>query len=175
VQEAPVAQPALSPARSRWVNDPILTARTTEYPDDLSKIKGIGDVYKQRLYRAGVYTWKQIAEADTELLRRATSAYPSSNVEEWLVQAEKLMEKHGRRSAVYSGPQPDDMTKILGIGPVGASVLYRAGICTYEQLASTPVSELEALFPIAVAGDLPDFAQWVARAAELADEKHATT
>ena len=83
------------------------------------------------------------------------------------------MEKHGRKNAVYGGPQPDDMTKILGIGPVGASVLYRAGICTYEQLATTPVADLEALFPVAVAGDQPDFAAWVARATMLADEKHA--
>jgi predicted flap endonuclease-1-like 5' DNA nuclease len=162
----------LAPARQRWANNPALTRRSQEYPDDLSKIKGIGDVYKQRLYRAGIYTWKQIAEGDVETLRRATSAYPSSNVDEWLVQAQKLIEKHGRADAVYSGPQPDDMTKILGIGPVSAAALYRAGICTYEQLASTPIADLEALFPIAVAGDQPDFAQWVTRAANLADEKH---
>jgi predicted flap endonuclease-1-like 5' DNA nuclease len=158
--------------RQRWINDPALTRRTQEYPDDLSKIKGIGDVYKQRLYRAGIYTWKQIAESDVEALRRATSAYPSSNVDEWLVQAQKLMEKTGRTDAVYNGPPPDDLTKILGIGPVSAAGLYRAGICTYEQLASTPIADLAALFPIAVAGDQPDFAQWVARAAILADEKH---
>jgi predicted flap endonuclease-1-like 5' DNA nuclease len=174
-QPAPVSTPppAVSPARQRWFNNPELTNRTQEYPDDLSKIKGIGDVYKQRLYRAGIYTWKQIAEADSETLRRATSAYPSSNVEEWLTQAEKLMAKHGRQEAVYHGPQPDDMTRILGIGPVSAAVLYRAGICTYEQLATTAIAELEALFPVAVAGDLPDFGQWITRATTLADEKHA--
>lgn len=167
------AQPAaLSAARQRWVDKPELTLPSKDSPDDLSKIKGIGDVYKQRLYRAGIYTWKQIAETDIETLRRATSAYPSSNIDDWLVQAQKLMDKHGRREAVYGGPQPDDMTKILGIGPVGASVLYRSGICTYEQLASTSIPHLEALFPIAVAGDLPDFAQWIARAEALADEKH---
>jgi predicted flap endonuclease-1-like 5' DNA nuclease len=161
-----------TPLRQRWINNPALTRRTQEYPDDLSKIKGIGDVYKQRLYHAGIYTWKQIAESDLDTLRRATSAYPSSNVDEWVVQAQKLMEKTGRDNAVYSGPPPDDLTKILGIGPVSAAGLYRAGICTYEQLASTPISDLAALFPIAVAGDQPDFAQWVARAAVLADEKH---
>ena len=171
VAKAP--EPTISPARQRWANNPELTQRTQEHPDDLSRIKGIGDVYKQRLYRAGVYTWKQIAEADTEMLRRATSAYPSSNVDEWLVQAQKLMEKYGRANAIYSGPQPDDMTKILGIGPVSASTLYRAGVCTYEQLASTAIADLEALFPVAVAGDQPDFKAWVARAAALADEKHA--
>lgn len=175
-QETPSADaqaPALSAARQRWFGKPELTQRSKEYPDDLSKIKGIGDVYKQRLYRAGFYTWKQIAETDSDTLRRATSAYPSSNVEEWHGQAEKLMEKFGRKDAVYSGPHPDDMTKILGIGPVGAAVLYRAGICTYEQLASTPIADLQALFPIAVAGDQPDFNQWVARSTALADDKHS--
>ena len=161
-----------TPLRQRWINNPALTRRTEEYPDDLSKIKGIGDVYKQRLYRAGIYTWKQIAESDLDTLRRATSAYPSSNVDEWVVQAQKLLEKTGRDNAVYNGPLPDDLTKILGIGPVSAAALYRAGICTYEQLASTPIPDLAALFPVAVAGDQPDFAQWVARAAVLADEKH---
>jgi len=136
----------LSAARQRWFGNPELTERSTTHPDDLSKIKGIGDVYKQRLYRAGYYTWKQIAETDSDTLRRATSAYPSSNVEEWHAQAEKLMEKFGRKDAVYTGPHPDDLTKILGIGPVGAAVLYRAGISTYEQLASTPVADFKPFF-----------------------------
>jgi predicted flap endonuclease-1-like 5' DNA nuclease len=160
-------------ARRRWASNPALTERTREYPDDLSKIKGIGDVYKQRLYRAGIYTWKQIAETDEETLRRAVSANQSSNIREWYGQAERLMEKHGRTEAIYSGPHPDDMTKILGIGPVSASVLYRAGICTYEQLASTSIEDLALLFPVAVAGDQPDFANWITRAEKLADEKHA--
>ncbi len=173
-QTEPPAAPEVKSVRQKWAGNADLTRRTQEYPDDLSKIKGIGDVYKQRLYRAGIYTWKQIAENDLETLRRATSAYPSSNVDEWLIQARQLMEKYGRTNAVYSGPPPDDFTKILGIGPVSAAALYRAGICTYEQLASTPITDLAALFPIAVAGDQPDFAQWLTRSADLADEKHKT-
>jgi predicted flap endonuclease-1-like 5' DNA nuclease len=149
-----------------------LTRRSKDFPDDLSKVKGIGDVYKQRLYRAGVFTWHQVATADVDLLRRATSAYPSSNVEEWPEQARKLAERYGRSNAVYSGPRPDDLTKIIGIGPVGAQTLYRAGVCTYEQLASALVDELAALFPIAVAGDQPDFGRWVKQAIQLANEKH---
>lgn len=175
-QEKPDSEtqaPPMSAARRRWFDKPELTQRSKEYPDDLSKIKGIGDVYKQRLYRAGFYTWKQIAETDSDTLRRATSAYPSSNVEEWHGQAERLMKKFAREEAVYHGPIPDDMTKILGIGPVGAAVLYRAGICTYEQLASIPIIDLQTLFPIAVAGDQPDFNLWVARAALLADDKYS--
>lgn len=168
---ATAAPVPVSAAPRNWRNDPRLTQPSKDYPDDLSKIKGIGDVYRQRLFRAGFFTWHQIAEADTARLRQATGAYPSSNVEEWPVQARALIAKHGRAGAVYSGPLPDELTKILGIGPVSAQTLYRAGICTYEQLASSSVEALAALFPIAVAGDQPDFQAWIDQAARLADQK----
>lgn len=171
----PVApQPGTAPVSTAqgWRADPRLTQPSRDYPDDLSKIKGIGDVYRHRLFKAGYFTWHQIAEADTAKLRQATGAYPSSNVEEWPVQARALIAKHGRAGAVYTGPLPDELTKILGIGPVSAQTLYRAGICTFEQLASSSVEALAALFPIAVAGDQPDFQSWINQAARLADEKH---
>jgi predicted flap endonuclease-1-like 5' DNA nuclease len=143
--------------------------KSNNYPDDLAKIKGIGEVYKQRLYAARIYTWHQITQTDEETLRDATQAYPSSNVDEWAEQAEKLTEKHGRVGAVYTGPPPSDLTRIYGIGPVGAATLYRAGICTYAQLAEETPQSLAPLFPIAVAGDEPDFAHWIEQARELAD------
>ncbi len=147
--------------------------RSSNYPDDLTKIKGIGDVYRWRLYRAGIYTWHQIAESDEEALRAATNAYPGSNIEDWQEQARQLAQKNGRQSAGYDGPPPDDLTKIIGIGPVGARTLFRAGICTYEQLAGATPAELHDLFPIAVAGDEPNFEHWIAQAAELAGRKAA--
>lgn len=155
-----------------WQQDPRLTQPSSDHPDNLSKIKGIGDVYRQRLYKAGIYTWHQVSTADEDTLRRATGAYPSSNVHEWPPQARQLAERDGRHGAQYTGPTPDELTEILGIGPVSAQVLYRAGICTYEQLASTAPERLAELFPIAVAGDQPDFNGWIARATRLADEKH---
>ena len=169
---APVQAPVQAPVRARWATRAELTRRGAEYPDDLSKIKGIGDSYKHKLYRAGIYTWRQIVEADHAALRRATGANSSTDVEAWVTQARALIEKHGRGEATYGGPLPDDLMKILGIGPVNSATLYRAGVCTYEQLAMMPIADLSALFPVAVAGDQPDFALWVARAAELADAKH---
>ncbi len=155
-----------------WRDNPTLTERSQDYPDNLSKVKGIGEVYRQRLYKAGIYTWHQVATTEVRRLRQATNAHPSSNVDEWPLQAQGLAESQGRVNAVYSGPPPDELTKIAGIGPVSAETLYYAGICTYEQLAMTPVEELAALFPIAVAGDPPDFARWIAQAVALADAKH---
>lgn len=171
VTETP-AQPAALVSRPAWSDDPALTTRSKDYPDNLSRVKGIGEVYRQRLYQAGIFTWHQVATTDVARLRQATNAYPSSNVDEWPAQARLLAETQGRVGAVYTGPQPDDLTKIVGIGPVGAQTLYRSGICTYEQLAVTPAADLAALFPIAVAGDQPDFPRWVAQAVTLADAKH---
>jgi predicted flap endonuclease-1-like 5' DNA nuclease len=146
-------------------------ARSSDHPDNLSKIKGIGDVYKYRLYGSGIYTWHQVAESDIETLRVATNAYPGSNVEEWPGQARELAEKNGREGAFYTGPVPDDLKQIIGIGPVSELTLYRAGICTYAQLAGSTVNELQQLFPIAIAGDEPDFDQWIRLAIELANRK----
>ncbi len=147
--------------------------RSSDHPDDLSRIKGIGEVYKIRLYQAGIYTWHQIAQSDVDTLRAATNAYPSSNVDEWLEQAQQLAQKNGRQDAVYEGAPPDDLTKIIGIGPVGARTLYRAGICTFEQLAGALPSELHDLFPIAIAGDEPNFQHWIMQAVVLANRKQA--
>ena len=148
--------------------------RSTDYPDDLSKIKGIGDVYKYRLYAAGIFTWHQIAETDEDTLRVATNAYPGSNVDEWAGQARELAKKNKREDAYYTGPVPDNLTKIVGIGPVGERTLYRAGICTFDQLAGATVNELHDLFPIAIAGDEPDFNAWIRLAIELANRKART-
>lgn len=164
---APVESPAPQDYRAIYLQRP------ADYPDDLSRIKGIGEVYKWRLYKAGIFTWRQIAESDEATLRAATNAYPSSNVDEWQEQARTLAAKNGRENAAYRGAQPDDLVKIIGIGPVGARTLYRAGICTFEQLAGATPEELHELFPIAVAGDEPNFPHWIAQATELANKKRA--
>ncbi len=146
--------------------------RSSNYPDDLTKIKGIGDVYRWRLYRAGIYTWHQIAESAEETLRRDKCL--SRLQHRGLAGAGAPVGAEERRQgAVYDGPSPDDLTKIIGIGPVGARTLFRAGICTYEQLAGATPAELHDLFPIAVAGDEPNFEHWVAQAADLAGRKTA--
>jgi predicted flap endonuclease-1-like 5' DNA nuclease len=43
-------------------------------------------------------------------------------------------------------PEPDDLTRIEGIGPKFASMLRSMGITTYEQLASSNVDELRDVF-----------------------------
>ena len=54
------------------------TGVTTEViemaPDNLTKVKGIGKVYQQRLNEAGIYTFAQIAEADPAKLAEIAKA-----------------------------------------------------------------------------------------------------
>lgn len=126
--------------------------RSRGYPDELTKIRGIGEVYKRRLFAANIFTFHHVATSDIEVLRRATQAAPNANVESWPPQAETLAQKYQRTNASYSGPLPDNLQQITGIGPYFAQQLYRNGICTYEQLADTSLEELKTIIPPSVLG-----------------------
>jgi predicted flap endonuclease-1-like 5' DNA nuclease len=163
--EAAPASSSSSPSHSSFKR-----ARHNHYPDDLTRIKGISEVYQQRLYQAGIFTWRQVADMGEERLRAITKALSGAKVEEWPAAARQLAQRHHRQNAVYTGPPPDDLTEINGIGAVNARVLLKAGICTYEQLAAISPAELEEIFPaaVAVASGQPNFARWIAEAARLA-------
>ena len=141
------------------------------YPDDLALIKGIGDVYKRRLYESKIFTFHHVAMSDIDVLRRATQAAPNANVEVWPLRAQELAQKYGRANASYSGPLPEDLTKIPGIGPYFAQTLYRTGICTFAQLADASVEELATLFPPSVLGREINFHDWLDTAATKALER----
>lgn len=144
--------------------------RPHDYPDDLAMIKGIGEAYKRRLYATGIYTWRQLAEADTDSLRRITRAKPNADIASWLTQALALAEKYDRLDANFTGPL-DDFTRIDGIGAITADILYKAGICTYEQLAGALPDELTRIVPAPTVGNENDFDGWINDAARLATTK----
>ena len=59
------------------------------HPDDLTVIKGIGPVYQWKLRDAGFNTYKQLAGADPDQLRRMLDVknWQRVNVEAWIAQA----------------------------------------------------------------------------------------
>ncbi len=146
------------------------TQRVTDHPDDLALIKGVGEAYKRRLYHAGVYTWRQVAESDTESLRHITRAKPNANIGDWHAQAQELAEKYQRWNTTFQGPL-DDFTRIDGIGAITADILYKAGLCTYEQLAAALPDELAKIVPAPTVGDEMDFDGWINTAVQLANTK----
>lgn len=136
-------------------------------PDPLSDIRGIGDVYEQRLYEAGIFTWHELSLVDADTLRAITKALPNSNPDSWIEQARQLAAESGRIGATYTGPVPDDLTRIQGIDQVFEQELVRAGIVTFAQLAQTTAPELAAIIPAHRLDDAIDFAGWIGEAREL--------
>jgi predicted flap endonuclease-1-like 5' DNA nuclease len=59
------------------------------HPDDLTVIKGIGSVFQWKLRDAGVNTFKQLATADADQLRRMLDIknWQRVNIESWISQA----------------------------------------------------------------------------------------
>jgi predicted flap endonuclease-1-like 5' DNA nuclease len=58
------------------------------------------------------------------------------------------------------GPQPDDLTRIEGIGPKISGLLQAAGIATFAQLAATDVSRLKQIIAEAGLSALADPTTW---------------
>ena len=59
--------------------------------DDLTAIEGIGIVMKDRLNRAGIWNYAQLAEAKPEHLREALGKFSrGAKIEAWISQAQEL-------------------------------------------------------------------------------------
>lgn len=146
-------------------------ARSRGYPDDLTQIAGVTRADQQSLYAAHIYTWHQVATSDAYVLAEVTGAAADADVDRWPARAQALAERHGRINAAYSGPPPDDLTRILGIHAVEAQALHHAGITSYRQLAETPQEELAVLFP----EEGRDLEGWLRMARTLARPGSSTT
>lgn len=59
------------------------------HPDNLTVIKGIGPVFQWKLREAGIHTYKQLAAADPDQVRRLLSIkrWQRVNIESWVEQA----------------------------------------------------------------------------------------
>lgn len=69
---------------------------TIPSPDDLTRIKGIGPVFQQKLYDAGIRTFDQLRTSSPEQLREIVGAAEWQNVEprQWIDEAAALAEVH---------------------------------------------------------------------------------
>lgn len=136
------------------------------YPDDLTKIKGIGRVYQQRLYAGGVCTWAELANAGKPRLEEVAQARASDDVSHWKRQARSLAKKHDRAGAVYTGPRPDPLDDLSGLKPSFMHILYRSGVCTFHDLSIKKAAELGPLFRNVPGVSRELFDDWIAQASD---------
>lgn len=146
LQEAATTAAAMAAEASALAGETKIVVPTTDnYPDDLTQINGIGEVYQRRLYQNGIFTWYQVAETPVAKLWEVTEAIKAAHVEDWPPQARRFAEEAGRMGVRYSGPMPDKLTDLPGVGPGVQLALRQHGIVTYHQLASSSVEKLQTI------------------------------
>ncbi len=145
--------------------------RTWIPAQDLSAIRGVGPIFEQKLYNAGIGTYSQLAALSDAEVRAIVQPKPwqAFHHESWNDQARRLAEETGTTGALWNGLIPDDLSRIKGIGEAYEQTLYEAGILTFADLAAMNVQELQSIVQREASQEM-DLGDWIARARELADE-----
>ena len=138
----------------------------------LSEVKGIGTVFEQRLYDAGLGTFWEVAHLPDEEFQQILE------VPDWQMMlldldairedALQLARETDTVGTILENLEVDDFERIPGIGPVYERRLYEADIHTYEALASISVEDL-AVICHTPRTQAPDYASWIAQARRLAE------
>jgi predicted flap endonuclease-1-like 5' DNA nuclease len=159
---------ALPAVTSFFLDDLPEGAVVVRCPQDLSAVRGIGQLYEQRLYRAGVGTYWMLAELSDEMLNDILEAQAFQDVDLDAIRASarEWMEKTNSSGRVWDATEPDDFEVLEGIGDVYEGRLYDAGICTYASLAALTEAELAEICR-APSFRTPDYAGWIATAQRL--------
>lgn len=165
--EAWISEAELRAAGKRVPRTRTKSAQVAACPQDLSAVDGIGSVYEDRLYAAGIGSYWSLAELSDENLALIIDAHAGVDLPAIKSSAMKLAVDTNSQGRTWSGAQPDDFEMLAGIGEVYERRLYEAGICTYEALAALSLEQLAEICQ-APPMQAPDYAAWVSTAAALA-------
>ena len=144
-----------------------VSEHVTECPQKLARIKGVGRVYEDKLYQAGVGTFWQVATASPDELATIFGLKDFQAVDLGAIQqsARALSEETGTEGMAWNGHQPDDLERLPGIGKTYEGRLYDAGVCTWEKLAAMTPEELATIVK-APEWNQPDYEAWISYAKE---------
>lgn len=142
-----------------------------EDPQNLAQIPGIGSVFEQRLYNAGIGTFWEVAGLDDDPL---CAMLKLTKMQELTIDlagvrraAAQLAAESGTEGYLWTGAGVDDFEPIKGIGKVYEQRLYNAGFRTYAALAAATPEQLAAACQ-ARSGIRPNYVSWIAEARKLA-------
>ncbi len=136
-------------------------------PQDLSAVAGIGPVFEERLYAAGIGSYWALAELpDDQLATTLDVRAGQVDLAAIKVAAMRRAVETDSLGRTWNGTPPDDFDMLPGIGEVYERRLYEAGICTYQTLAATTPGRLAEICQ-APPMRTPDYAAWIALATEL--------
>ena len=140
-------------------------------PQDLAQIPGIGSVFEQRLYNAGIGTFWEVAGLEDERLR---AILKFEKMQDLTVDLEAIRKAAANLAAesstdgyLWAGAGVDDFEPIKGIGKVYEQRLYDAGLRTYAELAAATPEQLAAACQARSAVQ-PNYESWIAQARKLA-------
>ncbi len=143
----------------------------TPRPQKLAEIVGIGKVFEQRLYDAGMGTFWEVSQIDDEYAQTALDITDWQmmrlDLDEVRRDALRLAQETNTVGAIWEKLEVDDFEVIEGIGPVFERRLYEAGLHRYADLANATVEQLDAICR-APKLRTPDYAAWIAQAQQLA-------
>ena len=140
--------------------------------EDLTRIHGIGAAAANLLRESGINSFRKIYEAGPESLRQlfadAGAKFKLVNPATWSQQAQFAMNgdwdgltrwqtqnselvagsetRDQSKQFDFSTVEPDDLTKIRGIGPASQKILFKNGIFRFEQIAGMTGEQLEEIF-----------------------------
>jgi predicted flap endonuclease-1-like 5' DNA nuclease len=159
-------------ARSR--SGALADAQLRSCPQDLEQIQGIGRVYEQRLYAAGIGTFWEVGMVAQDELKTILDVQEFQDVDLAAIQADalRLAQETDAMGETWDGSEPDDFDELEGIGPVLERRLYAAGICTYEELAKTARERLVEICK-APSFNRPDYDRWIEVAKARVQANHA--
>ena len=137
-------------------------------PQDLALVNGIGTIFEERLYNAGVGSFWELAGMPDEELIDILDLKRFQGVDLAAIKADALRLANETNSAgrVWDGTPPDDFEILEGIGQIYERRLYSAGICSYESLAEATPERLAEICK-APAFHRPDYAFWIAQARKM--------
>jgi len=136
--------------------------------DPLGVIEGVGTVYQQKLWVAGIKTFEDLAATPEAQLREVIGK--DLEFDEWIVEARRFVRgvyKLSRATAGGTRRKADDLTRIEGIGPKMRDALIAAGITTFEELEAATEGQILAAIEAAGMSFAPSIPTWSRQAAYL--------